>query len=551
MKKYILSIIFLWVFALPAFAQDSAITDLKQHISYLADNKLEGRQTGSKGEMLAANYIAADFQNLGLIPFGDDNTYLQSFNFSAGKKATDNNFIKIGNRQLTYPEVFPLALSGNGKISAAVIDVQYGIQADSIGYNDYTGKDVKGKIILAKLSSPEGYHPHTKFYSYADERIKIKNAIEHGAVGVIFYNTDENYEAPVNDYKMKTSAVEIPVMYVPEYVAQELYGYKKTITLNTELEEINKTGHNILGMINNNASTTIIIGAHYDHLGYNEMGGSLYRGEPAIHNGADDNASGTALIMELAEMLKSAGYTNNNYLFIAFSGEELGLYGSKFSASSKAIENLNINYMLNFDMVGRLDAENNLIINGVGTSPVFSNLDDINSKRFILKTTESGIGPSDHTSFYLKDIPVLHFFTGTHNDYHKPSDDEDKINYPGIEKIENYVMDIIANYNNKGKLEFTKTKDDQNEDAPRFTVTLGVIPDYVFDGKGMRIDGVTDGKPASRAGIITGDIVVKMGDYDVLDMMSYMKALSMFQKGDSTTVDIIRGEEKMQVKVQF
>lgn len=532
-------------------AQQSTIADIEQHILFLSDDKLQGRLTGSKGEMEAAKYIASDFKSIGLIPLGDDNTYLQSFTFSAGKEAGSKNYIKIGEERINYPEVYPMALSANGSIIGKAVDVGYGIAADSIAYNDYADKNVSGKIVIAQLSSPEGYHPHTKFYAYADERSKVQAAEKYGAVGIIFYNTDSNYESPENIYLIKTSAENIPAMFVSVETAKKLLNTQNPVSLNTELTEIQKTGYNVVGFIDNKSKITVVLGAHYDHLGYNEMGGSLYRGEPAIHNGADDNASGTALIMELAETLQASEYRKNNYIIIAFSGEELGLYGSKFSASSKAIEPFNINYMLNFDMVGRLDDNKNLIVNGVGTSPVFDTLDAVNKYRFVLKTTESGIGPSDHTSFYLKDIPVLHFFTGTHSDYHKPTDDAEKINYPGIELVYNYVMDLIAVFNTMGELPFEKTKEDTNENAPRFTVTLGVIPDYVYTGKGMRIDGVSDGKPAAEAGLQAGDIVIKMGTYEVVDMMSYMKALSMFKKGDTTTVDVLRNESEMEFKVIF
>ncbi|MFN3940881.1 MAG: M28 family peptidase, partial [Chitinophagales bacterium] len=372
----------------------------------------------------------------------------------------------------------------------------------------YSGKDVKGKIVIAKLSSPEGYHPHTKFYAFSDERTKVQAAEKYGAAGIIFYNTDSDYTTPTNSYLIKSAAENIPVMFVSNAVANKLLKTNQPVTLETELISIEKTGMNVIGLIDNNSKKTIVIGAHYDHLGYNEMGGSLYRGEPAIHNGADDNASGTALIMELAETLAESKYQNNNYIIIAFSGEELGLYGSKFSASSKALAPFDINYMFNFDMVGRLDENKNLIINGVGTSPAFDTLEAVNKNTFVLKTTESGIGPSDHTSFYLKDNPVLHFFTGTHADYHKPTDDADKINYPGMELIYHYVMDLIGVFNNMGALPFEQTKEDTNENAPRFTVTLGVVPDYVYAGKGMRIDGVSDGKPAAEAGMQAGDVVV-------------------------------------------
>ena len=168
-----------------------------------------------------------------------------------------------------------------------------------------------------------------------------------------------------------------------------------------------------------------------------------------------------------------------------------------------------------------------------------------------MKTTESGIGPSDHTSFYLQGIPAIHFFTGTHADYHKPTDDEEKVNYDGMLRITRYIESLLATLNDDGKLEFTKTKDMDNEEAPRFTVTLGVVPDYLFDGKGMRIDGITEGKPAANAGLQVGDVVVKLGEVDVVDMMSYMKALSALKKGDSAPLKVMRKDEVINTEVTF
>jgi hypothetical protein len=316
-------------------------------------------------------------------------------------------------------------------------------------------------------------------------------------------------------------------------------------------------GSNVVAFIDNGAATTIVLGAHYDHLGMGLPAHSTYRGEPAIHNGADDNASGVAAIIELAGLLKNSSYKNNNYLFIAFSGEELGLYGSKwFVEHAKPacpvgrFDSTNVNYMLNFDMVGRVDS-NKFVINGTGTSPFWKEAMKNISTPLRIKTTESGVGPSDHTSFYLKSIPVLHFFSGQHKDYHKPSDDENKINYMGMKDVIDYVMNLIKETDTKGKAPFTKTKDDNTADAPKFTVTLGVMPDYTFEGVGMRIDGVTEEKPASKAGLVTGDIVLQLGEIKVTDMMSYMKALSQFKKGDKTKVKVKRGSEVVEKEVQF
>ncbi len=309
------------------------------------------------------------------------------------------------------------------------------------------------------------------------------------------------------------------------------------------------TGRNVIGFIDNRSDHTLVIGAHFDHLG---MGGegSLHRGDPAIHNGADDNASGTAALMALADILKHEDHSSN-FLFIAFSGEENGLWGSNYFVKNPTIDLKTVNYMINMDMVGRLNAENTLAINGVGTSPSFvPALKTANTDSLKLVTSESGVGPSDHTSFYLQDLPVLHFFTGQHEDYHKPSDDSEKINYDGLLLVVKYIDRLVDQLDAEPKLAFTKTKD-SNGDSPRFTVSLGVVPDYLFDGKGMRIDGVSEDKPAKAAGLMKGDIVLQMGDSTIVDMMSYMRALSAFQKGDSTTLMIEREGQKLEKKVKF
>jgi len=308
-------------------------------------------------------------------------------------------------------------------------------------------------------------------------------------------------------------------------------------------------GRNVVGYLNNNAETTVVIGAHYDHLGTGGDG-SLFRGGEAIHNGADDNASGVAVMLKLAGELQDKS-TNNNYLFIAFSGEEMGLLGSNFFVKNPTIDLSSITYMINMDMVGRLNDENTLAVYGVGTSPIFKQtLFANNDLGLIIAEHESGVGPSDHTSFYLMDIPVLHFFTGQHDDYHKPTDDVDKLNYPGMEIISKYILNIVSDLNDDGKLAFKKTKN-ESDNVPRYKVTLGVVPDYLFTGSGMRIDGVTEDKPAIKAGLQKGDVVIKLGEYDVTDMMSYMKTLSKFKEGQTTTVSIERNGETLELEVKF
>lgn len=327
--------------------------------------------------------------------------------------------------------------------------------------------------------------------------------------------------------------------------------FQKTIKSNPHADAPNPDdpvvrGKNVVAYDDNGSEHTMIIGAHYDHLGYGAQG-SLYDGPPAIHNGADDNASGVAAMLALAKYLKDKPL-QNNILFIAFSGEEKGLWGSNFFVDNSPLELEDINFMINMDMVGRLNEERQLAVYGTGTSPSWTKLmNGVKSPVFKMSITESGLGPSDHSSFYLEDIPVLHFFTGQHEDYHRPTDDHHKINYTGLQDIIKYISIIINRADGAGKLSFTKTKD-ESQTVPDFKVTLGVMPDYLYDGKGMRIDGVREGKTADVAGIKKGDIVLKMGDIKVVDMMTYMKALGSFEPGQTVNVVVLREGDMMMVK---
>ena len=309
------------------------------------------------------------------------------------------------------------------------------------------------------------------------------------------------------------------------------------------------TGTNVLGYLDNGADKTIIIGAHYDHLGMGGAG-SLYAQGEAVHNGADDNASGVGILLQLASDLQNLGYQGNNYLFMAFSGEEMGLLGSNYFTKNPTIDLSKVNYMMNMDMVGRLREDRTLSVSGTGTSPIWNQVLSVTNTDFKLVLGASGVGPSDHTSFYLQDIPVLHFFTGQHEDYHKPSDDTEKLNFEGMRQIKEYIEAIVLELDDNAKLAFRKTKN-ESEEVPRFKVALGVMPDYLFDGKGMRIDGITENRPADKAGLQKGDIVIQLGDSIVIDMMSYMRALSSFEEGNTTKVVVDRQGEKVETELTF
>jgi Tol biopolymer transport system component len=336
-----------------------------------------------------------------------------------------------------------------------------------------------------------------------------------------------------------------------------LHPFKYTVRLNPH-DTISKgkanSGNNVIGYLDNGASKTIVIGAHYDHLGLNEhLHSTKMNSEGEIHNGADDNASGVAGVLELARMLsQNTTKEKANYIFALFSGEEDGLIGSKEMASNIKVLYPNVTAMINMDMIGRLDDKKTMIVGGIGTSPSFPEIIEKNKPAGFGITQEmSGVGPSDHTSFYLKDIPVLFFFTGTHTDYHKPSDDEEKINYYGVENIVNYVFRTVNAIADVEKLEFTKTKITSEKKAPKYKVTLGIMPDYTDHGDGLHVDGVTEGRPANIAGILEGDIITKIGECPVKEVYSYMDCLAKLNSGDEKEVTLIRNGKEMKVKVVF
>ncbi|MEY4968266.1 MAG: hypothetical protein RLZZ261_37 [Bacteroidota bacterium] len=313
------------------------------------------------------------------------------------------------------------------------------------------------------------------------------------------------------------------------------------------------TGTNVLGVVRGRRPelAPLVIGAHYDHWGWGGEG-SLYRGkDSAIHNGADDNASGVAAVLELAYRLQRAK-PNRSVIVVAFSGEEQGLWGSNDLAKKLAALPVKPAAMINMDMVGRLGATRQLALYGVGTSPAWPEALTAAGaiEKFRLKIDSSGVGPSDHTSFYLTDVPVLHLFTGQHADYHQPSDDADKINFDGLAEVVDLVEAVLRQLDERAEVPFTKTKSSAS-DTPRFKVTLGVVPDYLYDGQGMRIDGTTDGKPAARAGLQRGDVVTALGDQPVASMTGYMEALSKFAPGQETTVTVLRDGVKLVLPLKF
>ncbi|MEO7045124.1 MAG: M28 family peptidase [Ferruginibacter sp.] len=543
MKMVKLSFILFVLCSHAVFAQQTTkedekdLTDLKSSINYLASDKLEGRRTGTNGEKLAYEFIEKQFKNNGLKSILPGNIFIQPFDVNDGREVTKTSMASVQGKKLVLNEdYFPLAYSGN---AANLVFFKW--KDAALKYYD-----------LKNVLEENVNNPH--FDLHENILIAAKDAEMAGKKVFIITNTSQTKDELAFDAKDRTAPLNIPVVYFTKNIKFKDIAVRKNadLVLNFKIAEKKRIGHNVVGFINNNAANTIVIGAHYDHLGYGEDHNSLYTGKiPQIHNGADDNASGTAALIELGNWLPKSGLTKYNYLLVAFSGEELGLFGSKYFIEHSPITPTNINYMINMDMVGRLnDSTHGLTIGGYGTSPFWGEIIKTNDPYFKIKVDSSGSGPSDHTSFYRKDIPVLFFFTGTHSDYHKPSDDADKINYGGEVFVINYIKNILARTNKEEKLSFTKTRE-AAVGTSSFKVSLGIMPDYTFSGAGVLVDGVSDNRPAQKAGIKVGDVLYQLGDFTFTDVETYMGALNKFNKGDATTVKVKRGKEELEFHIVF
>jgi aminopeptidase YwaD len=515
---------------------------LKDHIMILASDSLEGRRTGTRGEQMAADYISRRFAEAGIAPAGDNNTWLQWFEVNEGKQFENGSSCTINEKKLVAgKDYFPYSTSASGKVEALVSPVLK--EAGMPWFLD-----------LKEVLEQNKQNPHYDVNNYITQ--KTAEFEQKKATVVIVYNSSKLNDNLVFDAKAHPATLSIPVIYIgKEAAAQYLKKESEPVDLklNLVIADKKKRGSNIVGFIDNQAANTVIIGAHFDHLGYGEDHNSLYTGAtPQVHNGADDNASGTASLIELARLLKQKGSVKFNYTVIAFSGEELGLYGSKHYAENPAADFSKVDYMINMDMVGRLnDSTKALTIGGYGTSPAWSEVMGSITTPLTLKFDSSGTGPSDHTSFYRKNIPVLFFFTGTHSDYHKPGDDAEKINYNGTASIVKLIYAIIEKTADRDKLAFSKTREVSPGSSTRFTVSLGIMPDYTYSGNGVRVDGVSEGKLAQKLGLLAGDVVVQLGEFKVASVENYMQVLSKFKKGDATKLTIKRGEKEMVYDVNF
>jgi hypothetical protein len=565
-------------------------SEIQIHINYLASDALKGRATGTPEADLTVKYLTNEFKHYGLKPlFGK--SYKQEFTFTADVELTKMNsiiFTSESKKQVLKlnDDFITASFSGNGKVTGELVFVGYGITAPKLKYDDYEGIDVKDKIVVVLRYNPEFDNPHTQFEEYSSFRFKAALAKEKGAKGIIFINGF--YPELDSDNLMKfvydraAGVKDFPVVHIKRNYIDEIFkslniDLKSTqkeisenkqpksfalnkikVELNTEVKQVNKTGYNVAGILIGNDPVLkdeyIVIGAHHDHLG---MGGdgSLYRGDtPQIHNGADDNASGTTGVLEIAQKLSSIkNKLKRSIIFIGFGGEELGLLGSNHFVNHSPVPTEKMIAMLNMDMIGRMNEDTSLIVYGTGTSKIWNNLlTEHNTYPFKLTFNPEGYGPSDHSSFYSKAIPVLFFFTGTHSDYHRPSDDADKINAIGQEQILKYVYSIVSSIDqSESKPEYVNVPRKEQTQTGGWKVYVGTIPDYAYADEGLKITGVNEGSPAHKSGLRASDIILQFGSKKITNIYDYVYALKEHVPGDIVELKVKRGEENITLTLEL
>lgn len=562
--------------------------ELKKHVEYLASQKLAGRYPGSTGDLAAATYIADCFRGYGLAPFGSNG--FQSFQVTTGiKKGPANNLSINGQAYVADKDFIPVSISDNGKLNAGMVFLGYGfkIKSDSLNWDDYAGLDVKGKIGLILLGAPEPAKGATTdpFADYGTLRSKLLNARDAGVAGVILvagpaYDAKDELEFGT----VKESSAGLPVMHatrnmintslaaqnfkVEEAEAQLNLTQKPSskdlgvkASLQTDIITQSATTENVIGWVqarDTGASQEwIVVGAHFDHLGMGGVGSnSRVQDTVGVHPGADDNASGVASIIEVAGYVSSIREKlKRSVLFVAFTGEEMGLLGSKYFVANSPVPLKKISVMFNMDMVGRPNEEKRLAVNGTGTAlEMDSLLSLVKPGNLTWAKSPEGFGPSDHASFYSVGIPVLYFSTGAHLDYHTPQDTPDKLDYNNLSVISKQVSALIISANEAPKALTFKEAGPKNSDSGRrkLKVTLGIMPDVSgTENNGLRVEFATPGKPAQLAGITKGDRIVAINGMPVTSVYDYMTRLQSLKAGQTVSVELIRADKKVVVLVQL
>ncbi len=552
----------------------------------LASDRFAGRGTGTGSDSLAALFIRKEFEKAGLVPFNGNG--LQTFSVNVAVEAGAGSRLTANGRPFVPGTDFlPLALSSNASLSAPVVFCGYGLtpSGDTLLRDDFAGVDINGKWALILRGYPEWIPEAGGYATLSNNRLKVMNAREKGAAGVLLVSGEKWDSADNLDKPSRSESTSgIPVLQVKRGVADFiLTGSSSTVTsLEEKAAGMNSTAPFITTatvdatteIVKKEASTAnvvmmlkgaslpdeyVIIGAHYDHLGMGGPGSSSRAPDTvAVHYGADDNASGVALMIELAERLAAMKQKPvRSILFVAFSGEEMGLLGSKYFVDHGSITPSSVNLMINLDMVGRMKEGNGLQVAGVGTAAGLRDtvMTYADTTAISLAFTSEGYGPSDHSAFYGKNIPVLSLTTGAHLDYHTPADTPDKLNYEGIVKTGDLVAAIVtAAAGDRDRLVFTEAgpKESASPMSRRRGVTLGIMPDFAGNVQnGLRADFVTPGKPAALGGMIKGDIIVAIEEKPISNIEDYMFRLGQLKPGQTITVEVLRSGNRELLLIQL
>jgi aminopeptidase YwaD len=562
--------------------------ELQDHISYLSSDSLKGRMTGSEGDSLAAEYIRSELLSNGLVPLNGDG--FQRFSITSRLVSGPENSLFADEKILLADKDFmPFSFSSSSGLISEAVFAGYGfnINTDSLKWNDYQDIDVKDKWVMILRADPETDKAVSPFIPYSSDRGKAMLAKDMGAAGVLLvsgqsFDQQDNFES----LNSGDFSVEIPVLRIKREAADIIlfktgkkiidlekrlnqtrkpFSFSISTTISGKAEIIRETGttRNVVMLLpgedENLRKEYVIIGAHFDHLGMGGQGSSSRAVDTvAVHHGADDNASGVGMMLELAEKLAhTKGSHKRSIIFIAFTGEELGLLGSKEFVEHPDIDLTKVNAMINLDMVGRLQETNIVQISGVGTADGLKDLINSENDTTLLRLTlsDEGYGPSDHSSFYGKNIPVLFISTGAHLDYHTPSDTYDRINYKGMVTVSSLVYKVTEKLvNSPERLKFKESgpRIDYGRQVRRKGVTLGIMPDFAGNIKnGLRADFVTPGKPAALGGMKKGDIIKSINAKSVNNIQDYMFRMGQLKHGETISVEVLRDEKQVVLIIQL
>jgi len=567
------SIVFIYLLltTVPVHAQQVACptpqagVDAITHIRFLADDRLEGREVGTPGAHCAAEYIAAQFSYIGLEPAGEADTFFQTFPIRKGTTVGADNILEVAGRSYRLESDWvPLGFSANRKLEAPLVYGGYGITQANGSDDPYEHLDLEGKIVVVEWGDPDAPHGES---IRADPHFKAISAEDHNATGIIVL-LPEGWSPRLPDDEIRAT-LGIPAIVVHAGLANSLRAAannNSVARLHTEVHTTTAEARNVVALVPGThpmlRDEVIIVGAHYDHLGFGGEG-SLSPDSREVHNGADDNASGGAALIEIARTIIAGKPLDRTALFIAFTGEEKGLWGSGHFVRDPTVDLSNSVGMLNLDMVGRMDGDA-LTIFGFGTAQEWDQVvDEANldlDQPLDISKAPDGYGPSDHSSFYGEGIPVLHLFTGTHEDYHRPSDDWQLINSSGVDRVVALTAGIVGQLADGGSNSVTLTAIQQpapsqtSSPSPSSTsgygsAYLGTIPDMTPNDRGLRLTGVREGSPADQGGLRAGDVVVEFDGTAIGDIYAYTYALQAKKPGDEVTIIVQRGEERVPLQV--